>query len=146
MPTKFSQFTFGGPAGAGDILVGLRHGTNTQFNAASLPAFPYQTLLVGQPLIPNTGYFLANGVPATYTLPAVCPAGSTIILINIGPSTVTIAQNAGQQIIFGNLITTLGVAGSIQSVTSGDAVTLVCYNTNFGFVVSGGAQGIWNIV
>lgn len=146
MPTKFSQFTFGGPAGAGDILVGLRNGINTQFNAAALPVFPYETTLVGQVLVPNTGYFFLNAVPAIYTLPAVCPAGSTIVLINIGPSTATIAQNAGQQIIFGNVLTTLGVAGSIQSIATGDAVSLVCYNTDFGFVVSGGAQGIWNIV
>ena len=61
MATKFSQFNSGGAvAQSGDIVVGLRGGVNTQFNAQTLAILPWTILTTGQPLVINNGYFMAN--------------------------------------------------------------------------------------
>lgn len=143
MPTKFSQFNNGGALAPGDILAGLRNGTNTIFNASAVLGSNWVTILASQSLIADTNYFTANAVPAVYTLPTVFPFGQSIFIANIGPSTFTIAQNAGQLIIMGNQITTVGVGGSLACTQTGDGLYLYCYQANTGFIVVGAPQGIW---
>jgi hypothetical protein len=55
--------------------------------------------------------------------------------------TVTIAQNAGQTIRFGNLITTTGTSGNVTLINIGDGVSIVCNVANNGFQVVPGAIG-----
>lgn len=146
MATKFSQFNSGGDvAEYGDIVVGLRGGVNTQFNAQALAILPWSTLTSGQPLVVNNGYFMANTANANYTLPSVCSAGQILQIINNSVFSVTIAQNAGQQIWFGNIATTVGVLGSIVSDNKGDSITLICSAANSQFMLLGAPQGNWVI-
>lgn len=145
MPTKFSQFNNGGAIIAGDLLAGLRNGQDFLFTASTIPSNAWQTLLASANLVANTNYFASNAVPAVYTLPAVFPFGQSITIANIGPSTFTIAQNAGQSIIIGNHQSTNGVGGSIACTAMGDGLTLVCYQANVGFVVVPALQGIWTV-
>ncbi len=146
MATKFSQFNNGGAIVAGDQIVGLRAGTNTRFTAPALPVQPWTTLIVGQALAPENGYFLANAVPATFTLPAVILSGELIEIVSTTAQICTIAQNAGQRIFFGNAPTTIGVGGSIATSAIGDSVTLICAVANTTFFILNAAQGIWTIV
>jgi hypothetical protein len=145
MPTKFSQFNFGGATSPGDILVGLRGGVNTKFDAMSVPSTPWTTLIIGQPLFIQNGYFLANAAPATYMLPTVAAPGQLVEIVCITNILCTIAQNAGQQIQFGNLNTTLGAGGYIATTEIGDSITLICTVANTNFAVLGGPQGNWTI-
>ena len=69
MTTKFSQFPAGNNIIAGDVVVGLRNGINTQFIANYFPIQNWTTLTVSQALLPNEGYILANAAPASYSLP-----------------------------------------------------------------------------
>lgn len=145
MPTKFSQFIGGGAPIAGDIVVGLRGGVNTQFQYPALPTNPWSTLFVGQPLFIDEGYVLANAAPAVYTLPTVAAVGQIIQLVCVTAAQSTIQCNVGQGIAIGNLASTLGVGGSINSTSIGDSITLVCVFADFTFVSLGGPQGNWNI-
>lgn len=146
MLTKFSQFIFGGALQPGDRVVGLRGGINTQFLAAGLGTLPYVVLTVAQPLVANTAYSMANAIAAIYTLPLLADAGDIIEISSNTLATFTIAQNAGQQIQFGNLTTTVGVIGSIGSLSIGDSVVLQCEVANTMFTVLGAPQGIWSVI
>lgn len=145
MPTKFSQFNNGGTIVVGDEIVGLRNGQNTRFTG--IPPVPplssWITLTTGGPLTINTGYFLNSAVPQNYQLPTVAAFGQLIALVNVNTGPFTIEQAAGQQIWFGDGSSTLGAAGSIESLAQGDSLTLICFVPNTIFYVLGGSQGIW---
>ncbi len=145
MATKFSQFNNGGVIVAGDEIVGLRAGTNTRFTAPALPVQPWTTLMVGQQLAVDNGYFLANAIPATYTLPTVIAVGQVVEIIISTAQICTLAQNAGQQIQFGAITTTLGVGGSLASTGIGQSVFLICNVANTHFTLYGPPQGIWTV-
>jgi len=146
MSTKFSQFNpVTTVAESGDTVVGLRNGANTIFNAQAFAALPWTTLTSGQVLVINNGYFLANSANAIYTLPTVAAAGQILQIINLSNYTVTIAQNAGQKIQFGNIASTLGTGGSIASSNIGDSLTLVCSVANNNFTLLGAPQGNWAV-
>jgi len=144
MPTKFSQFNNGGAIVSGDLLAGLRNGQDFLFDAASIPTNPWVTITANTTLAANTNYFVFNTAPIILTLPAIFPKGQSIILKNVGTSTFTVAQNVGQQIIFGNQLSTVGIGGSIESNNTGDALTLDCYVANLSIVVDG-PVGIWTV-
>ena len=143
MPTKFSQFNHGGAIIAGDIVVGLRNGQDYQFDATALPTNSWQSINTHQDLVANTNYFMYNVIPEIYNLPLVCGFGETITIVNTANSTFSIAQEAGQQILIGDVLTTMGVGGLLTCTQIGDSLTLACFVPNLIFVVVGAPQGIW---
>lgn len=144
MPTKFSQFNAGVAPITGDVIVGLRAGNNTRFTFTA-GGLPWQSIAGGAVLEADNGYTVSNGVPATLLLPAVIAYSQQIQIVNVGNSTILIRQNAGQQILFGNLLTTVGIGGSIQSIAPGDHCTLLCVNPNLSFVAIA-KDGNWTII
>jgi hypothetical protein len=146
MATKFSQFNFGNTVVAGDRVVGLRNGQNTIFNASALAVIPWNIVVVGQPLLIDQGYFIANGAPANFALPTLAPFGHILQIINVSGVPFTITQAAGQQINFLDKQTTVGVGGSIRSTKLGDSVTLICNIANQAFFLLNGPGGNWDIV
>lgn len=145
MTTKFSQFNQGGAIQAGDVVVGLRAGINTQFAAPALPELGWFSVNASQPLVINQGYKFTNPIPATYSLPTVAAFGEILQLASYTAQVCTISQAAGQQIQAGNVATTLGVGGSIATSAIGDSLTLVCIVPNLIFEVLGAPQGIWTV-
>jgi hypothetical protein len=143
MPTKFSQFIGGGNIVPGDIVVGLRNGINTQFNAPALPNVAWQILIAGGPLVINNGYILQNAGPANFSLPAVAAVGQILELVHVNGNAATITQGVGQQINVGNVATTLGVGGTLTSNVIGDSIILICTVANTIFFSLGGPQGNW---
>lgn len=146
MPTKFSQFNAGGAPIAGDIIVGLRNGLDTQFTFPATPTLDWFFIFVSQVLMPDTGYFIGSVVPTNYALPTTIAVGQIIQIISKSPSTFTLTQGAGQYIEIGDKISTVGVAGSATSNKNGDSITLVCSEANLGFTTLNGVGGIWTIV
>jgi hypothetical protein len=95
--------------------------------------FAWNTIVADQTLAVNNGYFV-NGVGSLdLLLPPVCSSGDTIIVWDVGGNGYTITQGAGQSVLMGTSSTTVGVGGSIVSVTQGNKLELVCNiaNTNF---------------
>ena len=77
----------------------------------------------------------ASGKWLEITLPTTAPLGAKIKIQNAFAPSFKIIQNAGQQIIFGNLETTEGIAGYIRSIQKGDSCSLICVRENEVFML-----------
>lgn len=82
-------------------------------------------------MVKENGYQANNVGLVTLTLPTTGSStfGDTIAIQGFGAGGWTIAQNSGQQIIFGNKTTTLGAGGSLSSTNQNDALEIVCSST-----------------
>lgn len=89
-----------------------------------------------QTIAVNKGYTASNAGAVAFTLPAVAAYG-TIFEVTTGTTTGgwTIAQAAGQSIVFGNATTTTGTGGSLASTLAGDGVRCLCIVANTGYKV-----------
>jgi len=74
----------------------------------------------------NRGYINANAGLTTFTLPVTASVGDKIMIMGEGAGGWSIAQNAGQSIRFGNVSTTVGAGGSLDSTNQWDVVTIKC--------------------
>jgi hypothetical protein len=79
-----------------------------------------------QSMSTNTTYQANNAGLVTLTLPATSSAGDRISIVGFGAGGWTIAQNAGQTIIVGNISSTTGVTGSVSSTNQYDCISLIC--------------------
>jgi hypothetical protein len=71
------------------------------------------------------------GNAVNLSLPITSLIGDTIEVVLDGGISWTITQpNAGSQILYGNVQTTLGIGGFISSNQQGDYIRLVCQTTN----------------
>lgn len=87
----------------------------------------------------NTGTVANKAGLLTMTLPATAVLGDTIRITGINTAVGwRIAQNANQQIHFGNLSTTAGVGGYLEATAIRDSVELVC--------VVAGASTEYNVI
>lgn len=83
-----------------------------------------QTMAVGGRYIAN------NGSLVTFTLPTTAAVGSTVQIEGSGAGMFTIAQNAGEQIHFGNVSSTAGTGGAVAATHRYDGITLLCIVAN----------------
>ena len=109
--------TFATPAGGG---------TGLTWNSITTTA---QTAVV------NNGYILNNVALVTLTLPATAVVGDSVRVAGKGLGGWRIAQNASQVIHFGNLDTTIGVTGHMDSNNKYDSVYLLCITANTDWIV-----------
>lgn len=100
----------------------------------------WQTISASQTLVPNNGYYVNHGSSINLLLPPVITIQQSIQIIGIGVGGFEITQSnsPNQQTLCGTSMTTLGSAGSIQSTTQGDCVTINCYVANTNFVCNPG--------
>lgn len=92
----------------------------------------------------SNGYVTNNAGVVTVTLPATAAFG-TIIKLCGKQGTYVIAQNAGQQIRFEALNTTVGVVGTITSTAVGDCIELLCTTADTNWTVLN-HEGTLNVV
>lgn len=101
-------------------------GTSTLTISAIGSAFTWSKITVNQAFTVNNGFICNKAGLLTLTLPTTTAVGDlfevTGINTNVGWR---IAQNANQQIHFGNTDTTLGAAGYLESNNKYDSVRLV---------------------
>jgi len=83
----------------------------------------------------DNGYIANNVALVTITIPTTAAVGSVVRVAGKGTGGWKIAQNASEQIIFGNQSTTVGTGGSLASVNDYDAVELLCITANTTWVV-----------
>jgi hypothetical protein len=89
----------------------------------------------------NYGYIPTDdAVRTVFTLPDTAAVGSMFKVVGEGDAGWKVAQNAGDTIRFGNVNTTTGAGGYIQSSDKGDCVEIVCIVANTDFRVTN-AQG-----
>lgn len=73
----------------------------------------------------NAGYIANNAALCTISLPATAALGSIIEIVGKGNGGWKLSQAASQQVIFGNIASTSGTGGSLNSTHQRDAIRLV---------------------
>ena len=74
----------------------------------------------------NNGYITNNAALVTVTLPNTAVVGSIVRIAGKGAGGWRVAQNASEIIHFGNVDTTTGTGGRLDSTDTNDAVELLC--------------------
>ena len=110
----------------------ITNGANTINLEASSPSFfPFtEVTAASATMAANNGYIANRATTVTLTLPAVAALGSTIEVVGKGVGSWLIAQGVGQSINFGIATTTVGVGGSLESLSQFDAIRMVCTVAN----------------
>lgn len=78
----------------------------------------------------NNGYRTTAGTRVTLTLPASAPVDSIIQIVGVGAGGWRVAQNANQQIHFGNHSSTVGLSGRLDSMHHRDSLVMQCVVAN----------------
>jgi hypothetical protein len=131
--------------GSGTISVTGNPGTNT-LTISDMDA-AWVSVSASTPMVSNMGYFVVSpGGAVVLTLPATSIAGDVLQVALDGATSFSIAQGAGQTIVYGNQTTTSGVGGSITSTQQGDAIRITCRVPNLRWVVTVGTQGNLTVV
>jgi len=86
-------------------------------------------------MVVSNGYLSDNAGLVTLTLPVTAAFGTKLRVAGFGAGGWKIAQNAGQLIHLGNVVSTVGVAGHLDSTNQFDAVELLCVVANTTFLV-----------
>lgn len=140
---KVSQFPTNTAAG-GDIVTGIHAGLNSNFlqstgGGGNLPWV--NVLSLSGQMISNTGYVANNAGLVTLTLPEISTFGDIIGIVGAQSGGWKIAQNDDQQMLFGRVLTTIGVDGFIASTDIGDSILLLCIVPNTSWRSIGAPQG-----
>ena len=101
----------------------------------------------GTPVAMATGHGYINaGAPlTTFVLPVSAVVGTVIAIVGEGVGLFQITQNAGQNIQYGSLSSTVGVGGSVKASHRYDTIRLVCRVENTTWAVTA-AVGVFNIL
>lgn len=83
----------------------------------------------------NTGYILNNGSLVTLTLPSTAAVGDIVRVAGKGSGGWRVAQNAGQTIHYGNVDSTTGAGGRLDSTNRYDSIELLCTVADTDFTV-----------
>lgn len=138
--TKSIQLT----AGAGITIT--QSGDNIEIASSAVTSNFVSVITTSQQMADNTTYQSANANLVTLTLPATAALGDSVRVTGFGAGGWTIAQNAGQQIIIGNVSSTIGVGGSVSSTNRYDGIELVCTVANTTWQSIMAPQGMLTII
>lgn len=78
----------------------------------------------------NKQYIANNAAVVTLTLPTTAAVGDMVEIIGEGAGGWLLAQNASQVIYYGNVSTTVGTGGKIESTHRRNCLKLVCVTAN----------------
>lgn len=87
-------------------------------------------------MVPGGKYIAYGGTLIVATLPTTCAVGQTLKIVGKGAGGWRVAQNSGQDIYYGNSLTTNGTGGRLDSTDVHDCVELVCTTANTTFTVA----------
>lgn len=105
-------------------------GDQTWAPAPYVPAPYVNVTATTQAMAVNTVYGANNAALVTLTLPATAAQGDTLQLVGVGAGGWRVAQAAGQQVHFGNLSSTVGATGRLDSTHPRDSIELICIVAN----------------
>lgn len=139
-------FPGGGGGGGGGCSLGFTSGAGGDgadgyvviyefISGSGSSAFTWVVVTVDTAMSNNIGYIANSGSLITFTLPATASVGDIIRVTGKGSGGWTIAQNVGQFIQYGSIVTTTGVGGSLSSNDPADTVELVCVTANTEWLV-----------
>jgi hypothetical protein len=117
-------YTFGDPL-TYQVRIGLTSLYNWQ--VVTHQALPIQLVAV-------EAYIVKGATNCQFVLPPSANVGDTYKIVGYG-NLWSIAQNAGQKIVLGNIQTTAGVTGFVQATMITDQIEIVCVTPNTEFYV-----------
>ena len=124
---------------AGEVLTSNGAAALPTWQAAGSGGITWSVVTIDAGITVNTGIIANKAGLLTMTLPATAAISDQIRITGINTAVGwRIAQNANQQIFFGDQSTTVGVGGYLEATAIRDSVELVC--------VVAGASTVWNIV
>lgn len=130
---QFDQFNVGGALETGDIVVGLRNNQNYQFTFA--PFIDWTVISTNTSMSVDAGYIVAGTGTVQLLLPTTIAAGQMIRVAGTNVSQWQVTQGNNQYIYLGDMVTTTGPAGYLESTKNTDCIELLCINANIGFIV-----------
>lgn len=138
--TKSIQLT------AGPGITITQSGDNIEIASSAVTSNFVSVITTSEQMVDNTTYQSANANLVTLTLPPTSALGDSVRVAGFGAGGWTIAQNAGQQIIIGNVSSTIGVGGSVSSTNRYDGIELVCTVANTTWQSIMAPQGMLTII
>lgn len=132
--------------GTGAITVSGNALTNTLTIGSSNPFFTWSVITGNQMAVSQNGYF-TNGVSRVdVQLPNASAVGDAFIVADLGGNKWRVVQDTGQSILVGNSSSTVGAAGYVESIFTGDTLTLVCCVANLTWMAVPAPSGNLTIV
>lgn len=129
-------------AGAGITI--SQSGANITISAVA-QLFQFNTITTtSATMVVNQGFIANNASLVTLTLPAVSAVGNTIRVMGQGAGGWRIIYGGGQQIIVGNISSTIGT-GNVSSTQQRDGIELVCVSANTIWQTCVSPQGVLSI-
>jgi len=110
--------------------ISITPGTNTITIASTEYSAYWNFISASQTMLTNNGYMCVGGATLSLSLPTTSSPGDEIEVILSGSTSFTITQSVGQQIRYGDVLTTSGAGGSLASTMQGDSIRLVCQTAN----------------
>ena len=135
LASPLQQIAVGHITGSGGIVVSYAAPNINIDGSGAGGGMTWQVIGASQTLAVNHGYFCTSGGVLALLLPPVSVLGDTIEISIEGSAGYSVNQGAGQSIKFGNAITTVGVGGSVSSLSQGDSIRLVCKVANLDWVI-----------
>ena len=84
----------------------------------------------------NNGYIANNAGLITFTLPTTAALGDIVKIVGKGAGSFKVAQNASENIGYGDLVSTTGTGGSIEANEQYNSIELTCITANTNWIVS----------
>lgn len=85
-------------------------------------------------LVAGTSYVASGALPVAFFLPPAAGLGDAYQIVGNG-NLWSLAQNAGQSVVLGNVSNTPGVFGNVTATMISDAITIVCIQANILFTI-----------
>lgn len=104
-------------------------GGNLTISSTNVPIVWNTVTASTQAMAVQNGYINNTAGLCTYTLPPTASVGQEVHVLGLAGSW-TVAQNAGQSMIYGDKTTTVGTAGSFSSYLPSDYIKLKCIVAN----------------
>lgn len=136
-----AAFTSTAVGNSGQVLTSNGAGFDPSFQSPAPVIFPWSDETSSKSMVVNSGYTTSSTSLVVLTLPSIAAYGSIFRIVGNGTGGWQIAQNAGQIIHMGNVNTTGGALGFLQSTGTYDAIEILCTTANTGFTVINGPQG-----
>lgn len=86
----------------------------------------WSTVVADTQALPNSGYNTNSSSRISIILPITSEVGDIVEIAGMGSGGWKIVQTAGQFIVFGDVQTTVGPNGYVESTNAGDTIRLVC--------------------
>jgi hypothetical protein len=112
-----------------------------QVSLASSSGFVWSDVSSNITMAVNNGYTTNSLTLLTLSLPGKSPYGSLFRIVGKGVGGWRVAQGTAQVIHFGNISTTVGSSGYIQSSQQYDSIEILCTVADTEFTVINGPQG-----